>query len=355
MKDQADRPQGFQRLFRTSLVLIPIGVAGNIIFSLLVTDRSLLRSLAEFPKGYLLLALLLAFLPWLTNTLRLLIWIRFLGYRFRMRDAFTITLVNDLGSSVSPTAVGGGFFKWGMLVQRGVSPGAAASLTTLPIIEDGIFFALALPLAIFITEAWELPIFLWVASEIQSNLLLAILTFAAIAALSWLGVRLALGGSLGHWPHRRGLRLFGRMRRRLRVFGQDARKVFGLIMNRGKWRFGLTMSLTAIQWIARYSVISALVGFLGGPVEPVLFWLFQWVVFTLMTFIPTPGAAGGAEAAFFLIYSAFLPEQIIGLATAGWRFLTFYLQLGLAALLFSLLSLSDRKPTAVTREARHQV
>src|SRR5690606_28502095 len=95
----------------------------------------------------------------------------------------------------------------------------------------------------------------------------------------------------------------------------------------------------AVQWIARYSVISALVAYLGYPVQPVLFWLLQWVVFTLMAMIPTPGAAGGAEAAFYLIYSALLPEQVIGLATAGWRFLTFYLQLGLASVLFFLLNL----------------
>ena len=54
------------------------------------------------------------------------------------------------------------------------------------------------------------------------------------------------------------------------------------------------------------------------------------------------GAAGGAEAAFYLIYSPFLPEQVIGLATAGWRFFTFYFQLGLASLVFALLALSPR-------------
>ena len=92
------------------------------------------------------------------------------------------------------------------------------------------------------------------------------------------------------------------------------------------------MTLTAIQWVARYSIISVLIAFLGAPVQPVLFWLLQWVVFTLAAFIPTPGAAGGAEAAFFLIYSPFVPAGILGLATAGWRFFTFYLLLGLAAL-----------------------
>ena len=82
---------------------------------------------------------------------------------------------------------------------------------------------------------------------------------------------------------------------------------------------------------------SLLIAFLGAPVQPVLFWLLQWVVFTVASFIPTPGAAGGAEAAFFLVYSPFVPSEVLGLATAGWRFLTFYLLLGLASILYLLI------------------
>ena len=47
----------------------------------------------------------------------------------------------------------------------------------------------------------------------------------------------------------------------------------------------------------------------------------------------------GAEAAFYFIYAPFLPQGVIGLATAGWRFLTFYLQLGIASVIFFFLPL----------------
>ena len=124
-------------------------------------------------------------------------------------------------------------------------------------------------------------------------------------------------GGLGRGTRRRGIHFLARTRRRLRNGWRDARGVFLLIARRGKARFALSLSLTAVQWSARYSVISALVAFLGAPMQPVLFWLLQWVVFTLMSFIPTPGAAGGAEAAFYFIYAPFLPHRIIGLATAA--------------------------------------
>src|SRR5690606_1132734 len=105
MADEAGRrpASGLDRVFRTTLVIIPIGVLGNIVFSLLVTDRSLLASLGEFPRGYLLLAVAMGLVPWVTNSLRLLIWTRFLGYPLRFREAFQMTLAVDLGSAISPT------------------------------------------------------------------------------------------------------------------------------------------------------------------------------------------------------------------------------------------------------------
>jgi glycosyltransferase 2 family protein len=335
--------RGLDRLFRTALVIIPIGVIGNLGFSLLVTEREILSSVAAFPRGYLLLALGLGVIPWITSALRLLIWTEFLDHRMHFRDAFLITLATDLGAAVSPTAVGGGFFKWGLLVQRGVSPGAAASLTTLAPIEDGFFFLLALPTAIVLTASWGNPAFDLVAGQLEGRAGPVLLVALAIGVVTWAAVRWVLGGGLGNRAQRRSLRVLSRARRGLRSTWVDARQVYGLIRKDGKSRFALSVSLTAIQWIARYSIVSALIAFLGTPVQPVLFWLLQWVVFTLAAFIPTPGAAGGAEAAFFVIYSPFVPASIIALATAGWRFFTFYLNLALAAMLYIALGGARRR------------
>jgi uncharacterized protein (TIRG00374 family) len=328
----------FDKLFRTAMVVIPLGVLGNVAFSLLSTDRALLGSLARFPRGYLLLALALGILPWFTNALRMLIWIRFLGHSVTYLDALRIALATDLGAAVSPAAVGGNFFKWGMLVQRGVSPGAAASLSTLTPIEDGVFFALAIPLSLLATASWRSPVFASIGAQLQEKAFIVLGVSLAIAVGSWLVVRSVLGGKLGVHVQRRGRRFAGRFRRSLRGTWVDAREVYRLIRTNGKARFALSLSLTGIQWISRYSIITVLIAFLGAPVQPVLFWVLQWVVFTIAAFIPTPGAAGAAEAAFFLVYSPFVPAEIIGLATAGWRFFTFYLLLALAAILYFILA-----------------
>jgi glycosyltransferase 2 family protein len=329
----------FDKLFRTALILVPIGVLGNIVFSIAVTDSEVFASLLVFPRRYLALAVGLALLPWLMNTLRLFIWTRFFGYPISLRDSYQITLAMDLGAAVSPTAVGGGLFRWGLLVQRGVSPGAAASLTTLPTLEDAIFFLIALPVAFYLSSSWDLPIFSQLGPVIEDNVQLFAPFLFGLLFVTWVAARLTLSGGLGDRVRERGLRWLGRTRRRLRIAWDDGREIFSVIIRRGKAWFALSLSLTALHWIARYSVISALAAFLGAPVDPILFWVMQWVVFSLMAIIPTPGAVGGAEASFYLIYGAFLPERVLAIATAGWRFLTFYLQLGLAAILFTALNI----------------
>jgi uncharacterized membrane protein YbhN (UPF0104 family) len=84
---------------------------------------------------------------------------------------------------------------------------------------------------------------------------------------------------------------------------------------------------------------------MGIPVRPILFMVLQVFVFALMTLVPTPGAAGGAEVMFSLMYSSFLPAGTIGLVTAGWRFLTFYFLLLLAAVLSLLFGMQLRAET----------
>lgn len=343
-------PLTLDRVFRLSLLLIPFGVVGNLVLSWAATDRSVLASLGEYPRGYLVLALVLGLVPWFTNALRIWIWTRFIGNALPYRDAFRITLGGELGSSVLPTSTGGEIIRWGMMLQKGLTPGTAASVVTLNQVEDTVFFLVALPLAAWLSSAWELPVLQRVAGELQENALLALGAGLAVLFALRLLSRMLLVGSLGERPRRWGLRSVAQMRRRFRKAWEDAKRVYALVIRRGKGWFLLTTSLTAVQWICRYSVVSALAAFLGATVDPVLFFLLQWVVFTAMLFIPTPGAAGGAEAAFFLVYSALLPERIIGLMTAGWRLLTFYLQLALGALLFLALNVVEARLGPARRE-----
>jgi uncharacterized protein (TIRG00374 family) len=343
-RERRKRPRGkLDRLFRTSLILVPFGVVGNLALSWFGTDRRVWAGLADRPKGWLLLAVALALIPWLTNAARILVWSRFLKHPLGFRDAMRIVVGAEISASVIPTSTGSEVIRLGMLLQCGLTTGEAASIVTLGYLEDLVFFLVALPVCLFLSSAWRLPALRTLAHQVHFNAPETLgIVLAATLAL-WLAWHLAAAGRLGLGARRRVLRATARTRRRVRHTWRDFADIYRRVISHGKLRFLLTLAITAVQWACRYSVATAFACFLGYRVDPLLFFLLQWVIFTVMLFIPTPGASGGAEAAFLLVYSAVLPTRVIALVTAGWRFLTFYLPLGLGSLLFAAMNVRDAR------------
>jgi uncharacterized protein (TIRG00374 family) len=332
----------FSRVFRSALLLVPLGVIANLWWTWYATDHTLLEHLGRLPRHYLLLALGLGLLPWFTNATRMWLWGRFLGETLPWREHLAVTLGSELASSVVPTSSGTEVLRWGIFVQKGVPQGRAISIVTLCWLQDSVFFALAVPLAVVLSHAWDLPVLRSVGREARGKVLVLVLVALLLVLVSWALWGALLRGSAGGRARRGGLRATARLRRRLARARRDVAGVRRLVLAEGKGLFLFTQLVTALQWACRYSVVTALAWFLApeANIDPVLFFLLQWVVFTAMSVVPTPGGSGGAEAVFVLVYSALLPAAVIGIATSGWRLLTFYVQLALGSVLFTGLNLA---------------
>jgi glycosyltransferase 2 family protein len=326
-------------LFTRLFFLIPIGVIGNILYSLVFTDHAVIGSVVRFSPMYFVLALILCIVPWFTGSCRLFIWSRFLGKAPRYRDMFVIVIGAELGAAASPPAIGGGPIKTWLLMQQGFSGGAALSLALLESFEDALFFIVMVPVALTLSSAWDLPIVRSTAVKLDHESFWILLGAAGMLLLA---IIIAAGRSIKVTEHFPALHtIAGRIRSSSREFV----KTYHTIVLKGKAVFVLTMTLTMLQWICRYSIISLLLLGLGIAPRPLLFMALQVIVFALLAFVPTPGGAGGAEALFSVIYRSFLPAETIGIVTAGWRFFTFYFLLLLAAALFFLLK---KRPKAAT-------
>jgi uncharacterized protein (TIRG00374 family) len=329
---QACRASWIDPLFRKLFFLIPLGVMGNVVFALLATDGSLFRSGVHFTPGYFIIAMLLGITPWFTGSLRLQLWSRFLGNRLRYREVFKIALGAELGAAISPPVIGGSAVKAGMLMQKGFTGGAALSLAALEGMEDGLFFIFMVPLALTLSSSWDLPVIQGLLSGIRHASLRFLLAGSGVACVALL--------ALARPGNRALLTRFApaaRLAAKITSFYHNFILTWRTIIFDGKKVFALTFVLTAVQWICRYSIISLLLMSLGLPAQPVLFMALQVLVFALMSFVPTPGGAGGAEAAFYFFYRPFLAPDSIGAVTMGWRFLTFYFLLLLAAVLFLIM------------------
>ena len=318
------------RIGRAAAILVPLGVVGNVVLALLTTDRHVLDATAELPLGPLALAGGLALVPWVTGALRVQLWASFVGHPVRFLSGLRAVVGGMVGSVVTPTGSGGGVLKWALLTRQGLPAGAAGTLLAVEAVENAAFMAVALPLALTFTVAAEVPALRAALAGAGVGLVPVVLVAGAAAVGAVALIVAGARGWLGQGTRRLAARIRGRLRRPL----ADARRVAALVARRGRLRFAAGFALAAVQWTARYSVAAALLAFLGVPVRPVLSWALQWATFTLMAVVPTPGAAGGAEAAFAALYAPFVPADTLGLATAAWRLVLFYAPLLVAAFAF---------------------
>lgn len=351
-------PFPFRRILARVPIWIAVGGILNLVIVVLAPGDSGIGALADLALGPAVLGVVLALLPWVTQSLRVCTWTRAFGRPLRFSDGLRIAFAGDISAAVTPTALGGAPAKAALLYREGFAPGTAVLLTGLGTLEDGIFFTISVPLAIWLSPALGFAdlvrILTGAGEQIARRVgqLVADLgaAFGSIAGLEDSGhgqtaeritgalgavatLLLVLGLGLAvRWLDRRYGR---RVRAQLAETWMQMRAAFALF-RRERRRLLLTLPLTALHWSARYAVVSCVAWGFGLSVDPLLFYVLQCVVFTVMTFVPSPGAVGGAEGAFLLFHQGLIGAQLPVLLLA-WRALTFLLPVSLAAVLLFLL------------------
>ncbi len=313
---------------RWGVVVILVGVVVNLAMAASSIRGDATAIIDRVAPGWLVAAALLGLAPNLFHALRIKIWAGFLGPRLGLGQALRVAFGTELGSAVSPKVIGGAPVKVGMLMENGQRAGAAASISILNNLEDAVMFATVVPTFAFLTRRWEVPEVRAAIGGVLEKVagVLPWLAGIALIILVWALWRRRSRGDAGAAG--------GGIGTTLAKVRDDFLAAYALIARRGKSRFVAAVALTTVQWACRWSVGTAVMYGIGAPVDPVLFLLLQWVVYVMMIFVPTPGAALGAEASFAAILGGFIPAGLLGLVTAGWRFFTFYqvLLVGLAAL-----------------------
>lgn len=322
------------------VLVLSLGLLITAIYSACTIDQQAFEALRHFPLHYALLLLAMALLPWFTSTIRLSVWMTFLKHPVRFNELFRIILAADAVAAVTPTAVGGGYFKFGWLIKRGVPAGPAASLMILGTLEEYAFFLISIPVVFWFSpaargvfiEIWnKLPGGTWRGEEVFSYVVLPLIGMALAGQLMWRFMNEA---------HKTRLRNFWRGVRQQAKLGFDTLR---MVAAKGGWRFVVTVGLAGVHWICRCSLLVILLEGLRQQLDAMSVIMSQWLLFMLMNFMPSPGAVGGAEFGFVLFYRALLPENFVGVLSTAWRMLTFTLPVGLAALVFMMQVRRDKK------------
>lgn len=141
-----------KKTIRMILFLVPLAVLASVSYTLWSSGDANLSALLDISVPWLLAAVFLSLAPWVVAAIRLGLWARFFHLPMSTRDIFEIVLANDVAAAATPTAIGGGYAKLGLLIFHGTKPGLAASLMLIGSLEEYTVFALLVPIVWFFSR-----------------------------------------------------------------------------------------------------------------------------------------------------------------------------------------------------------
>lgn len=284
----------------------------------------------------LVLAASLVFVPMLANSLRLMMWGRFLGLGLGFGGALRVITGTMVANSITPSAAGGMPIKLLLLLGEGIATRRGVSLVSFQAAEDALVLFSLVGLSIAVS-GFAMFDFLVADTTYFASLEQGLRT-ASVVALGVAGAVAVIGGMLA--TGMLGPRPRGWVTRRLRRVKASAAVVlsdWAALARRGKRIALFNLCLALLQWSVRFSIAGLVLAAFGIAWQPALFWLLQYLVQTISSTVPTPGGVGGAEAGFLLLFAPFVGRAVLLPAMSTWRLLFFYLPLAGAAVIFFFL------------------
>jgi uncharacterized protein (TIRG00374 family) len=284
----------------------------------------------------LVLVALLVFVPMLANSLRLMVWGRFLELGLGFGGALRVITGTMVANSITPSAAGGTPIKLLLLMGEGVATRRGVSLLSFQAAEDALVLFGLVGVSIAVSGFGMFDFLVtdttYFASLEQGVRTASVVVLGLIGAMAVIGALLAagvLGSRLRGWVARRS--------RQVKTSAAVVLSDWAALARRGKRIALFNLCLALLQWSVRFSIAGLVLAAFGIAWQPALFWLLQYLVQMISSTVPTPGGVGGAEAGFLLLFAPFVARAVLFPAMSTWRLLFFYLPLAGAAVIFFVL------------------
>lgn len=330
----------FKKIINRLIIFISLGVGVHIAFVLLTTERSLLSYLHRLSFLHIIAIIGLLFTPWILYALRVFIWSKFLKENIRYRTLLKIVITSELASSLSPTAIGGAPVKAALLLNYGFSAGSAGFLLTYGVIEDIIFYTTGILLATFFSIGVMAEVGQAMQGLIYEHVPTILIIVSVLGLYFYFLNKNKIPDRFRLWtylPISLKTRII-KIKIKIRGSWADLKLNFKRALKSGKKVMLTSLIILFLQWMAKFSVLLIVLHAFGITFEPIQVYLRQWVVYVTMLIVPTPGAAGGAEASFLLIFGKSIPSELSFLIVSIWRLFTYYFVLLSAVIFYNVLS-----------------
>lgn len=335
----------FKKILNRLILFIGFGVVAHIIFVLNTTEKDMLLHLKQLSIPHIVMIGILMILPWMGYAARILMWSGFLNEKITYKEAVRVVVTADVASALSPTAVGGAPIKAALLINRGFSNASVGFMLTYGVIEDIVFYITGIVLAGVFSTGLLSKIGVSMGNFFQHNavLICTVIVILAIYLVIQKRGKMPAKMQLATYIPARFKDSFTSYKHKFLQSIEGMKTNFLLVFRQGKWRMLLSITVLFLQWMSKFTVLIVILHAFGVDFDWIQIYIRQWVVYVTMLFIPTPGATGGAEASFLLIFGKSMPADLSFLIVSVWRLFTYYFILLTAVFLYTILSYFVKK------------
>jgi len=313
---------------------------------LAIGGRAALTQAFSFAPADLAALFALAAIAALARALKQCLLLRRLGKRLGVAPSLAVSLATEAAFALTPAGVGGYPASVWLLRRVGTRLPVAVATTAADPLLDGVFFAIALPLAALLTVDSAAPPMLRELALATAIVLvmIAALTVLARRPLRRLAVRLL--------PRLWRLPPLARRRRALTASAVKLHRALRRLRRGSPLFLSTALALTTAQWCARYAILWLILDRLGAPLPFALVLLLQALVLHIAQWTGVPAGAGGADLGLGLALASLLPAPTLAAALLLWRLGTLVLPIAAGALALLALGLHRTAPTSA---AAHDV
>lgn len=339
----------WKRLTLFSVLFVLLTAAGFYAVYDHFSGRSLTFDFRLLSPEVISAVLLLLFIYFTADGLRLYYTLRALGYRIPKKAMAKLVFINIFFSNITPMATGGGFAQVWFLHEHGVPIGRATAATTIRTVL-AIFFIFSLtPLFLLTLEPLQDEAIIGDIGTALAILIVLYLLFFAVVLLRahWLigPISYLCKGihKLRLISPERHLRWQYKARREMLRFSRS----FSEYCRGPKKAIALSVFFTFVFLLSLFSFPALLMWGLDYDVNYLISVGLLVVTTFIMYFAPTPGASGISEGVFGSFFNDILANQHLLLVTFSWRFLTIYLGMILGLVILQRYLVQSAKVRAI--------
>jgi len=343
-----------KRFLKGLVISIIIGIITTIIIIFITTNQNTWISLSYINKKYLFLAFVLMVFAAVIDALRIKMTVEAVNENITFIEALKVYYISNFAGGITPFFSGTlptQIYLFNKDIKNKMTLGKATMVATLMPLIKTLVFTIFTPVIFFVFKRTITNYTILSTILINGAILISLFfLFLFFLAIKYPEKMIKIILKIQHFPY---ILKFSKKDAILRLFNKiileikEYHKSFYLLKE--NWiKLLLSTFYTIIFWSTFFLVAPMLLWGFNLNFNFSLVLVMQVIFYFILPFMPTPGGSGTAEAGFASLFSFFVPLHLLGLFVGIWRFIVFYFNLciGAIVLLVEIKKLKKKKQEA---------